>query len=114
MGETIRGHIQRRVRWFMAIGFLAWLLIPGWLAIARDHGQPYIPFVAMAIFASAALGLQLFVRCPKCKIRLGQIGVQVGVGILKPKVNFCPYCGVNLDEPLPAAPSAAQSLNPIK
>jgi peptidoglycan/LPS O-acetylase OafA/YrhL len=114
MGETIRGHIKRRVRWFMAIGFLAWLLIPGWLAVARDHEQPYIPFVAMAIFASAALGLQFFVRCPKCKTRLGQIGVQVGVGILKPKVNFCPYCGVNLDESLPAAPSAAQSLNPIK
>ena len=46
--------------------------------------------------------------------RLGQIGMQVGIGILKPKVNFCPYCGVSLDQPLPAAQSAAQSLNPIK
>jgi hypothetical protein len=40
--------------------------------------------------------------------------MQVGIGLLKPKVNFCPYCGVSLDELLPAARSAPQSLNPIK
>jgi hypothetical protein len=114
MNETIRAHIKRRVRWFMAIGFLAWLLIPAWLGVAGDHQPPYVPFVAMAIFAAAALGLQFFVRCPRCKTRLGQIGIQVGVGILKPTVNFCPYCGVNLDEPLPNAQAPAQSLNPIK
>jgi FtsH-binding integral membrane protein len=114
MHETIRTRIKRRVRWFLAIGLLAWLSIPLWLSVTRAREQPYVPFAAMAVFASAALGMQFFVRCPKCKVRLGQIGVQVGIGFLKPTVNFCPYCGVSLDEPLPRAEDPVQSQNPIR
>jgi hypothetical protein len=113
MHETIRDFVKRRVRWFMAIGFLAWVSIPAWMSITRDRGQPYVPFAAMAVFALAALGMQFFVRCPRCKVRLGQIGVQVGISFLKPTVNFCPYCGVSLDEPLPRAQDPLQPQNPI-
>jgi hypothetical protein len=114
MHETIRNFIKRRVRWFMAIGLLAWLSIPLWLSVTHEREQPYVPFAAMAVFASAALGMQLFVRCPRCKVRLGQIGVQVGINFLKPTVNFCPYCGVSLDEPLPHAEDPIRSQNPIR
>ena len=114
MQETMRNFIKRRIRWFMAIGLLAWLSIPAWISLTRDRERPYVPFAAMAVFASAVLGMQFFVRCPKCKVRLGQIAVQVGINFLKPTVNFCPYCGVSLDQPRSHPQSPTQSLNPIK
>jgi len=114
MHETIRSFIKRRVRWFLAIAALAWISIPVWLSVTRERQQPYVPFAAMAVFASAALGMQFLVRCPRCKVRLGQIGVQVAFSFLKPTVNFCPYCGVSLDEPLPRAEDPLQSQNPIR
>jgi hypothetical protein len=83
----------------MAIGRIAWLSMPVWMSVLLDRGQLYVAFAAMAVFASAAIGMQFFVRCPRCKVRLGQIGVQVGISFLKPTVNFCPCCGVSLDEP---------------
>ena len=114
MSETIRDYIKRRVRWLMAIGLAAWLSIPLWMAATHDPAQPYVPFVAITVFGSAVLGMQFFVRCPRCKARLGQIGMQIGISFLKPTVNFCPYCGVSLDEPRSHAESPSQSLNPIK
>jgi hypothetical protein len=30
------------------------------------------------------------------------------------KINFCPYCGVNLGEPLPRAQQSAPSQDPIR
>jgi len=114
MNDTIRDYIKRRVRWFMAIGFVAWLSIPLWMSVTHEPAQPYVPFVAMAVFAGAVIGMQFFVRCPRCKVRLGQIGMQIGISFLKPTVNFCPYCGVSLDQPRSHPQSPTQSLNPIK
>ena len=65
----------------------------------------------------ALVAMQRGIKCPKCKAKLGQtiamsLAFSWGSG---PKVNFCPFCGVNLDEPRPggrADPIASQ--NPIK
>jgi hypothetical protein len=90
-------------------------------AIAKDLpdglGKVAIPMVGFVMFGGAILALQWIVRCPKCKARLGRtIAMPVAFGWGSgPKVNFCPYCGVSLDEARPHALSdATQSLNPIK
>jgi hypothetical protein len=31
-----------------------------------------------------------------------------------PKIDFCPFCGVNLDEPVALGDPILQALNPIK
>jgi hypothetical protein len=31
-----------------------------------------------------------------------------------PRVNFCPFCGVNLDEPRPLSSDRSAAQNPIK
>ena len=75
-----------------------------------------MPIVGFVMFGGAILALQRIVKCPKCKARLGQtIAMPVAFGWGSgPRVNFCPFCGVKLDEPIPHSESSTQSLNPIK
>jgi len=120
MNATIRQYIKRRIYWCAAVAFGGWLMFPlgGVIAKQLPDGLPKIalPAVGFVMFVGAILALQLLVRCPKCKARLGQtiampVAFSWGSG---PKVNFCPFCGVNLDEPLPHSAAVVQSLNPIK
>jgi hypothetical protein len=121
MNPTIRQYIKRRVWWCMALGFGGWLVFAlcGVIARSLPDGLPKIalPFVGIAMFGGAILALQLIVRCPKCKAKLAQtIAMPVAFSGWRsgPKVNFCPFCGVNLDEPMPHSDPVVESLNPIK
>jgi hypothetical protein len=120
MSGSIRQYIKRRVWWCAAVALGGWLMIPLGGAIARNLPDGFmrivLPVVGFVMFGGAILALQWAVRCPKCTAKLGRtvampIAFSWGSG---PKINFCPYCGVNLDEPLPDAHTAAESLNPIK
>lgn len=53
------------------------------------------------MFGGAMFAMQRIVKCPKCKANLGRtiampLSLSWGSG---PKINFCPYCAVSLDEP---------------
>ena len=119
MNQTMRDYIKRRVWWCAALAVGGWLMFPLGAAIAQslpDAVRAAVPIVGFVIFGGAILALQRFVRCPKCKARLGQtiampVAFSWGSG---PKVNFCPFCGVKLDEPIPHPETEAHSLNPIK
>lgn len=123
MNGTIRDYIKRRVWWCLGIGIAGWLLIPLGGAIAKTLPdripEGALSAVGVAVFAIAMLAMQRIAKCPKCMAKLGRtiampLAFSWGSG---PKINFCPYCGVNLDEPLPHAPTQAQPvdpLNPIK
>ena len=91
----------------MLVGFGCWLAFAG-AGLAASSG--YVPTWVVAIpfigFGGAILTLLVRVRCPRCGGRLGQI-----TGYLNPRwpgftrpINFCPYCGVNLEEPVAATP----------
>jgi len=112
---TIRDYIRRRVWWCAAIAFGGWLLLPLSVAAAGDKPPPVLMAIGVILFGGAILAFYWVVRCPKCKTRLINT---VGMAIAfqwgsRGKVNFCPYCGVNLDEPVPRAQSVEQSQNPI-
>ena len=119
---TIRDYIRRRVWWCSAAGVTGWLLfaaftISGAAGSARNvfQGTPVVPLVGFALFGGAILALQWIVKCPKCKARLAQtIAMQVAFGGWRsgPKVCFCPFCGVNLDQPVPGSNVATQPQNP--
>ena len=118
MHRTIRDRIKWRVRWCAAIGICGVLII---FSTAATHvgGTPPSPLVVVGflLFAGATLAVQWAVRCPRCSQKLGQeIGLRVGLPLFKKPPNFCPYCGVSLDEPCsPDTPrTPAQSQNPIK
>jgi len=65
--------------------------------------------VAFAVFISGVV-LLMSVKCPKCSVRLGQAASGAAYGYRgwvrrgRRKVNFCPFCGVSLDEPVPQKP----------
>lgn len=113
MNGTIRDYIKWCVRWRMAIG------IGGWVVVAASVGtrvdSPIVSILGFLAFAGAILAVQ-WIKCPRCATRLGQVAMLIGpfVQIRKP-MNFCPYCGVNLDEPrAKQAPDGQQApYNPI-
>ena len=119
MNATIRQYIKRRVWWCVAIGIGGWLMFPLSGSIAKDlpAAVPVAMMIAGAVmFGGAMIALQWIVRCPRCKAKLARtiampVAFSWGSG---PKINFCPYCGVNLDERLPHTDPVAASLNPIK
>jgi len=120
MNETIRDYIRRRVWWCAAFAVAGWLMFPLGAAIAASLPdgavRAAVPIVGFVLFAGAILAMQWFARCPKCQARLGHT-IAMPVAFRwgsAPRVNFCPFCGVRLDEPVPHRESPTQSLNPIK
>jgi hypothetical protein len=119
--QTIRDYLKRRVRWIFAVGVLGWLALP--LSGVLRHEEPgnqagaALPALGMLVFLGAILAFNWAIKCPRCRANLGRtiamtVGLSWGSG---PKVNFCPYCGVNLDEPRVKLASSGQHvpLNPI-
>jgi hypothetical protein len=98
---TIRDYIKRRVLWGFGIAFASWLIIA--LTSNMGFGGPrpgYLPFIGVFGFMGAILSF-LFIRCPKCRARLGQtIAVPAAFRLSGPQVKYCPYCGVNVDDEL--------------
>lgn len=119
--QTIRDYVKRRVRWFFAVGALGWLTLP--LSGVVAHEQPgtkvgvALPLLGMLVFLGAIIAFNWAIRCPRCRANLGRtiavpLGLSWGSG---PKVNFCPYCGVSLDETRVKQSPAGQQVpfNPI-
>lgn len=97
MNETIRTYLTRRVRWSMGIAIASWLTFPLSMAAGREEFS-WLQAVGAVGFGSAVLSM-LWIKCPRCAVRLGQIATTLAVPFLRPQPNFCPYCGVSLDEP---------------
>jgi hypothetical protein len=98
---TIRDYLKRRTRLIAAVGFAGWLLLP-LSTIVVGGGQPPVPlFVAgFVVFGGAILALFFLVRCPKCKTTFRQLASEIAFHWgTRRRVNFCPYCGVSMDEP---------------
>ena len=108
MDPSMRDVLKRKIRWLFGIGLGAWLMMPLGMAILRGepqprgHAPPLLIIVGTVVFGAAILLIQR-VKCLKCKAPLGQIAHAIGF-TWRRKVNFCPYCGVNLDAPVPHEP----------
>jgi hypothetical protein len=98
---TIRDYIKRRVRWGFGLVFASWLFVALTSNMGFGGSRPgYLPFIGVFGFMGAILSF-LFIRCPKCQARIGQtIAVPAAFRLSGPQVKYCPYCGVNLDEPM--------------
>jgi hypothetical protein len=114
MNQTIRDYLKRRVRWCFAIGITGWLIFATSIGTRTDN--PILNILAVLMFGGAMLTLQWIIKCPRCSVRLGQIAVTLAIPGLKPQPNFCPYCGIGLDEPRLKQLSHEQQgpYNPIK
>jgi|SRR5277367_949327 hypothetical protein len=102
---TIRDYIKRRVRWGFGIAFASWLFVA--LTSNMGFGGPrpgFLPFIGVFGFMGAIVSF-LFIRCPRCRARLGQtIAVPAALRLFGPQVKYCPFCAVSFDEPMPKTP----------
>lgn len=111
MDETIRDRLRRRIRLCIAIGVGGWLapaflmgIVGAWVAQTQAYNR-----AAGAVYLSGfvVLGGALFTArrtlCPACSEPIGKmIGMSVAFPVFRKPPNFCPYCGVHLDNPVPA------------
>jgi hypothetical protein len=83
-------------------------------SVGGRGANPGFPMLGFLTFGGAIVALQR-IKCPRCVVRLGQLAMILGVPGLKPQPNFCPYCGVSLDEPRTRLTPGAQptAVNPI-
>ena len=106
MTETIRERLRRRVRWALALGLGGWVLVAlamtaFGLAKDQETGAAFgVQLVGFLMFGGGILAMAR-TKCPKCSATLGQLAASLAVPFVK-QPNFCPYCGVSFDEPLPA------------
>lgn len=102
---SIRQIIRRRVKWLIGMAALGWVLLI--VSISLEPGPPWQPLriAGLGLFFGAVVLMQL-IKCPNCSSRLGQIGTSIGFawrGRLgwRRQVKFCPYCGIDIDQPVP-------------
>lgn len=96
IGEAINGKLRRA----KIVGFLFWLAFAATMFIPREGRVFFISMIPFAGFGGTILYIFFFIKCPRCGAPLGQAGATSGsLFSKKTKLNFCPNCGVNLNEP---------------
>jgi hypothetical protein len=103
---TIRGYIKRRVLWgfgaffgsfFVTSVLTTWIGTPGPSVVAVGAIGTLIGLVGYVSI--------VFIRCPKCRANMGlTIAIPTAAHIFGRKVQYCPYCAVSLDDPMPPRP----------
>lgn len=89
---TIRDHLRkRRLAFWVALGVWAFL---GFFAISGPRIAQYAWFGAAA---ALLIGQFWLIRCTRCESHIPSAW-GVGLGKAFNPINFCPFCGVSLDE----------------
>jgi hypothetical protein len=97
---TIRQYIKRRVRWAL-VAFFGLFAVTFFLP--HEQGALALTLgVVGTVGAMVAYFSVLFLKCPKCRANIGTtIVVPTAFRLFGREVKYCPYCAVNLDEPMP-------------
>jgi len=98
---TIRDHIRRRVMLGYGLAFAGFALVVAVHIInAPGGGDSPLFFVAFIPFLAAIVFVNLGIRCPRCKGNLAMTPAAYPSFSKKHRFNFCPYCGISVDEKL--------------
>jgi|SRR6185437_8189362 len=105
MSETIRERLKSRARLCLVLvfgGFVLFMLTPAVYGTGRMASIPVLPFVGLAMALVGMIVMQWLIKCPKCNSRMGQeMSYRLGFSMFRKPPNFCPFCGISLDERLP-------------
>ena len=96
---TIRSYIRRRVFIAYALVLLGVCAIAASQVLIGNEDQPPTWFFfAFVPFIGAWLYMFLGIRCPRCKGNLTRSPAIYPTFSKKHRFNYCPYCGVAIDE----------------
>lgn len=124
--RTIRDQITRQTRGLplraaAAVFPVAAIGMGAFLALGRQRSahSPDVP-VAMLVAAGVLFVVMLMAlsvyakrqraKCPKCGTDLGVLVYLMRDTPQRKSIKFCPYCAVNLDDPVPEAPPPADNV----
>jgi hypothetical protein len=105
---TISDYLKRRTRRLFFAMFAVWLCMPLTFAVlgaqSANYGFPW-PILWFVAFGIAGLMLAR-TKCPRCNGPLYGLAGNIAFRVFRQKrVRFCPYCGVDFDEPMESPPS---------
>ena len=100
---TIRDYLQRQKRRYAAMVNLGVLVFIGGAIAGVSGGSLFALFlVALIVCGFGGLFIELRVRCPHCRGKLGPVLGSMGRPLTIPEnLRFCPFCGVRLDSAYP-------------
>ena len=99
---TIRFQISRKKRGALISGYSGMALFFLGIILLHESAWPLIlMFIGFAVAAVSLLYAFWQIRCPNCKGNIGYVAMYYGTPFsLSKKINFCPFCGINIDAEL--------------
>jgi hypothetical protein len=96
---TIRSQISRKKRKALISAYSGMAFFFLGIILLHESAWPLI-LAAIGFSVSGFSMLYAFwrIRCPRCKGNIGYVAMYYGTPFsLSKKINFCPFCGINLD-----------------
>ena len=102
---TIRDHLTKRKSRFVYWSIASFLALFISLIAGEALDSPPLLVLAMASLLSYLVSVAFYqyrVRCPRCGGNVGRHTNYFGVRktLLYDTVNYCPFCGIHLDQPV--------------
>jgi hypothetical protein len=103
---TAREKLNRQMPWLVVPGYTGGGLFVSGACLPAALGQPVAALVVVGLIGFAVafallMAAHLFAfRCPRCRGNIGPLIMQRGGLSVDQRLNFCPYCGSELDEEL--------------
>jgi hypothetical protein len=96
---TIRTEINKKTRKSMIIGYLGFAIFASSLIISNKADNIlFITGIGFAIFLVSILYTLFGIKCIKCNKSIGYITNYSGNPFaISNKIQYCPFCGVNID-----------------
>jgi hypothetical protein len=96
---TIRDHVRRRVLIGYGLAFVGAgiFMASAFLTDGKANGIDFFLF-GFVPFLGAIIYINFAIRCPRCKGNLAFTPAVYPTFSSKYRLNYCPYCGVSVDE----------------
>jgi hypothetical protein len=89
----IRKLLQQKIRKFLLIALCGGLCLLASTAIQSSAIKQLVKSVGFLGLIVAGIGSNFLLKCPRCNGNLARTAMTG-----QSKANFCPHCGVSLDE----------------